>query len=336
MSSTSSGSSTLNSEQVYSQWVVAAIEVIAQSRLPNEMMNCNKSIPISSPFGLTIFELFGARKFLERINRLFNPSREHISLHVEVRSSDCHLLEKWVFAFDKDVVPTARSERKDQSLVKRLSIALRTLMSITRLYSLELEGIIVDIVEGPAEQQIGSPASDTRSSFSSGISSGNGLSLDVCSIASSFGMLGLTYTGARRDDFSAGENISLEYCPTPPRAMTFAPVLHESFMSTRKNVEKTLVIEMKQEPIDDLGYLSSPSRSASEMDERQNNFSSSSGNEPALVPPSLEDWISNVPILERQTTVARKKYSALKFFEQPVPLVEVKRELDRLRKKWGR
>ena len=173
-------------ERVYTEWVIKAVEVIVQSR------TCLGMSPVrpSRQFALVFPECVNARDRLLRDPNAFFQNRKCILIVLHTPADV--VMEKWVLSFDspRDMVPTTRSERRDLSLPRRLTIAMRALLSLTHALSPLSDPDVGFSISEKNEQM-----DDTLSGVSTprtpmSFSDPNNLpSRDVCCIPSSFGNL---------------------------------------------------------------------------------------------------------------------------------------------------
>ena len=185
-------------EAAYTEWVIKAVEIIAQSRGASSLVEGL----LTRQFALLIPERFNARqKVLSDAQSFFSANGRVV---VDIFERRIVLVERWTISFDKDLLPTARrSERRDLTLPRRLAVALRSLLSLTKLA--KPNAPIGDLDAVVREE---SEASTPRGSIS------GGFKFNVCSIPSSFGNLHLQVT--TRDSFVAASSSGISTRdPTP-------------------------------------------------------------------------------------------------------------------------
>ena len=156
-----------SAERAYAEWVIKASEVIAQSRMPKQPIVRRES----RQFALNVPECFAFREVLTLHSKGFFQARTLLAL--QLGSPAGIVIEEWLFSFDspRDLLPSARSDRKDQSLPRRLCVALRALMSLTRVVHVE-ECSEVTLVAREETSQ-------------------DGAAMEVCRVGSSLGTINL-------------------------------------------------------------------------------------------------------------------------------------------------
>lgn len=207
-------------EKAYSEWLVLAIEIVAQSRTTMEYTDT-----VSRQFALIVPERFSARQFVDAKNVLQN--RQQIVMDVKEGPA---LFEQWTFSFDspKDVIPAVRSERRDQTLPRRLAVALRSLMSLARILKPVNVGTLTVTLRYEAEPTTPCPALSR---------------VDVCSIPSSFGNMRLRV---------ASQSVSGQSTRAPSFATTPVPTarlrIDENFIQSHSSLPNIQMI-IQVEPV---------------------------------------------------------------------------------------
>jgi hypothetical protein len=205
-------------ETAYTEWVIKCIEIIIQSRVRP---------PVDSParpsrqFALVMPERFGVR------GRVLQPPGPFLTGSVAVLVeilSDGSPVEEWRLTFDspRDVLPSDRvyNPSRDQTLPRRLAVALRSVMTLTRVLPAHgTEGLKFRLSETPE----GPPGSPARGEMSQ----------EVVSVQSSIGVLGvrLVYRQIGRP--------SPRMSPSPPPVLR----LDETFIQTHSLGGIEMVIE---------------------------------------------------------------------------------------------
>ena len=214
-------------EQAYYEWVIKAVELVIQSRIV-----LDSTVRPSRQFALNLSEKFDARGKILCDSQNFFHNGAIVVVHALFQDK---IIERWIFSFDppRDVLPTTRSERKDLTLPRRLSVALRALMSLTRILRIE-RNVIIELNE-----------TDDGGSILSSQMSDPLTRIDVCSIPSSFGSL--TLKVFTRDSSSATTRISSPArtpatgAVTPVRLPSM--VIDETFIQTHSLGNIEMVIE---------------------------------------------------------------------------------------------
>jgi hypothetical protein len=204
-------------EKAYTEWVIKACEVVIQSRL-RPGMTPNLIVRQSRQFALIFPETRDARSV---ISNIFNEI-------IVVRfSRENTTVEEWVFQFEpiSEIVPTNRLERRDISLPRRLTVALRALLSLT---------CILPTIPGDLDFEI-LPLDETDPTINR---------VDVCCIPSSCGSLRV-HTSA-----SLGVITSPPSCSSTPTVRPVSPVIRidETFIQTHSLGGIEMVIEVENEP----------------------------------------------------------------------------------------
>ena len=124
-------------QKVYSEWCVKAAEIILASRLDDPHLDAREQNP---SFNLKVAEFFNVRA--EQVARPEFFQQTQRSFQVEVclgprdsRSEDLNrLLERWTFTFfPARHDPSPLPDRLNQTLVRKLSVSLRSLLCFSRL-----------------------------------------------------------------------------------------------------------------------------------------------------------------------------------------------------------
>lgn len=133
-------------QKVYIEWCVKAAEIILDARLdPQDALEPAVHAQASASFNLKVPELWNVRG--EAIARTeFFQVKTQRSFHIEVFLSeqssastsapdeeDGQLLERWTFAFFPAHPEPNMPDRCNQTLVRKLSVTLRSLLSFTRI-----------------------------------------------------------------------------------------------------------------------------------------------------------------------------------------------------------
>jgi hypothetical protein len=212
-------------EAAYTEWVIKAVEIIAQSRIS---IPYSEEHVISRQFALVVSERFGARsKILKDPLSFFE---NNLRVVVDILSPvNRFLVERWIVAFDsaKDIAPSIRrSERRDLTLPRRLAVALRSLLSLTRLMKPGTPGLELRTAEQVGEEVDSVPLGCSR--------------IDLCSIPSSFG--NITLKVFTKEGFLGSTVTTREHtpCVTPAKLR-----IDENFIASRSlGVSRTNTIEM--------------------------------------------------------------------------------------------
>lgn len=217
-------------EKAYHEWVIKAVELIVQSRVV-----LDTTIRPSRQFALNLAEKFDSRQKILCDPKTFFLERAIIAIHVIYGET---IVERWVFSFDspRDVIPTTRSERRDLTLPRRLAVALRSLMCLTRILRIERD-VRVEVKE--MEEVASSPSLAIPNELTR---------IELCSIPSSFGILTLkvftldssksTTRIPSRDEAPDSGSV------TPNRHCSM--VIDETFMQTHSLGNIEIVIETTQ------------------------------------------------------------------------------------------
>ena len=340
-------------ERAYVEWVIKAVEVILQSRMKPGMIP-NLMVRPSRQFALIFPETRDVRSKILNDPTSFFRDRSRITLELLVNET---VAERWVFSFDSpmDMIPTARSERRDVSLPRRLTVSLRSLLSLTCLMAPLLgdeNGDITFVIHEGKNDLITSPRTP-----------GSLTPMDFCCIPSSFGNLSLgvfsrdrwgsPHVSPKLTSATATSPVSLPVS-TPPHSLI---LLDETFIQTHSLGGIEMVIEVDEKhsfeksfprvssvasisksplrdlteiwPTSNLSYSSSPR-------DRAPSFASSSGDEEAVGP-----YISAIPGWPQ--TKAPNEHSLFpeadrlhSMYEKPVPVSSIIGFIDQFQNKVNR
>jgi hypothetical protein len=327
-------------EQAYHEWVIKAVELIVQSRVI-----LDETFRQSRQFALNLPEKFDARNKIICDSKQFFHNRATISLHVIFGGI---IVEEWVFSFDSasDVIPTARSERRDQTLPRRLTVALRSLMSLTRLLRVE-RNVVIELHEN-GDGGVLTPSSRRNETLTR---------IDVCSVPSSFGNLILKVFTR---DSSTVTTRAPSACRTPaagsgtPRNM----LIDETFIQNHSLVSIQMVIETapagqaRSMPVIPVPLSKSPARELTEIwptsslsypaSPRERNASSDSGfgseNElpgSCLVAVPQNFFLKKDEVCVTSTELGRSVQRAVeteRIFERPVSISSITEFIDQLKR----
>lgn len=111
----------------YCEWCVKAAEIVLSSRV-DEPAGAKPPGGGSTSFCLKVPELFGVRSEPIAKPEFFDKSSSAFQVEVCGGSAQ-QLLERWTFAF----APHKAPDRSNQTLVRKLSVSLRSLLCFTRL-----------------------------------------------------------------------------------------------------------------------------------------------------------------------------------------------------------
>jgi len=199
-------------EDVYREWIETVASVVTCRSAASSALG-----PPTSRFGMkfsSICPLIGSwAEFFQGICRLM------------IRSE----YQQWSFAFDsgQDVVPSYRTEKKDQTLVRRLSVALRSVICLVRLLGTEGQSFEIIWDNNPASRP-NSTAPETPPKREQWVS------LEVLSVTSSLGVLHL------RVKRKSGEKT----IPETPPTIAIPPLnLDETYIQTHSLGGIEMVIE---------------------------------------------------------------------------------------------
>ena len=187
-------------QKVYAEWCVKAAEIILNSRIDGKGV-ADKS-PETASFNLKVPELFGVRSEAVAFPDFFQLKTQR-SFQIEIFAGPAveqgseedpgQLIERWLFNFYPAGLENSTSapDRCNQTLVRKLSVTLRSLLCFTRL----LPAYAFCNAQGAVErhwrcQERGSP--DSRHSLEELVAQ------DFTSVQSSVGMLRLS-VAQRRD-----------------------------------------------------------------------------------------------------------------------------------------
>lgn len=307
-------------ESAYTEWVLKAVEIIAQSR---SVFPFAQDCVVSRQFALVVSERFEARSKIQGNKNAFFQGTQRIVVEVK-QQTDGVLVEKWVIGFDsvRDVIPTVRrSERRDITLPRRLAVALRSLVSLTKL--MKPEGLLTVSVR---EERT---TDNSETIF-------QGQRIDLCSMTSSFGNLSLRIF--TREGLLASTVTTRDHTPfTTPAKLK----IDENFIASHRaqSVGRLGTIEMVVE-IDPVVARSAPQVSKSPPRQLSEIWPTSSLSYP--VSPGRD----RVPSFDRYELTAEENVGCLagvpkKFcvntpaehiFEKPVPVAALTDIVDRIKR----
>ena len=299
-----------SAETAYAEWVIKAVELIAQSRCT--VYQKEMDFVVSRQFALLVVERMGIRaQILSNPTGFFND-RHRIIIETK-RGSE--ISEKWQFTFNSDVLPTAvrRSERRDLTLPRRLAVALRSLLSLLRLIRSEASDVVVR-----EEREFDSPTTETAF-----------VRTDIVSIPSSFGNLSLSYFSKHGVVGTVSPGTTRAHTPkvvTPVR-------LDENFMQTVRphSLGSTIEMVIEVEPPVALSrsvpVSQSPPREVSEI------WPTSSLSYP--VSPGRKasfDSSDEVRCVVRVPFIGQEQDTVCEIFERPVPVSLISDQIDHMKR----
>lgn len=327
-------------ENAYTEWVVKAIEIIAQSRSPS--IPFSTDCLVSRQFALVVSERFRARsKVLTDANVFFH---DRLQIVIDVRPVESTFTsERWKISFDsaKDVIPTIRrSERRDLTLPRRLAIALRCLLSLVRL--IKPDPTLSYEVSVREEKEFDTPTLSTGND-------GLFVRTDIVSIPSSFGSLHLKLFTKEGIHMSAATTRTNTPFVTPSKPRFSHPIkLDENFVMSQTSglsrphslgtIEMVIEVEPSSAsrpavsrsvplskspprelseiwPTSSLSYPVSPGR------ERKASFDSSEGGKCVVIIPE---------IFPKKDTADLPHIKCI--FERPVPVAAITDTIDQIKR----
>mmetsp|Transcript_108039 Transcript_108039/g.301266 ORF Transcript_108039/g.301266 Transcript_108039/m.301266 type:complete len:740 (-) Transcript_108039:51-2270(-) len=128
-------------QKVYIEWCVKAAEIILASRIDDPGVAAESPLPTSASFNLKVPEIFDVRSEMVARPEFFQLKTQR-SFQVEIymgvppeagEDEVGQLLERWTFTFFPAHPEPSVPDRCNQTLVRKLSVTLRSLLCFTRL-----------------------------------------------------------------------------------------------------------------------------------------------------------------------------------------------------------
>jgi len=310
-------------EDLFFEWILKAVDVL----------KCSNPAPcmISSKTKFGLITIPTTPIVLDR--KLFFNQHERFVIEMSEN-------QKWIFTFDpaRDIVPTARTiekSRRDQTLYRRLCVALRALISVTRLVSSSdsagMRMYMQEHIGSPPLSPVGFRVSTPTDSKMR----------DIMSIGSSFGMLRvqLRQQGAFLKTPESGPLIPAHSAPSGAEF-----TLDEEFIKTQSSALISAAaavggIEMVIEEHASLPRIASSGSMGSGRSFPAYSYQSSSEfilpRSPQQRSPSSDeeqyDWEATETTVEEWVIESPQNLKISKWIEKPQSVVSLVNEIDRIR-----